>query len=184
VVIFDAGWQGERRPEARLRRDDLITTGQLILDMIHRQAIALNEEASQVIAKSNHIAGTNKVVPEGELTSNSCQSPASRAETEHDNPDMLQGLSSVVPPAGVISHVEPLNDWQQHPDIKSVIYQIDEADLLTPANTRLLAGYIKGLQTSGADSENTLSHAIQMAKQMLNPEEEQLQLAIDNGEAA
>jgi len=145
VVIFDAGWQGERR---------------------------------------NHIAGTNKVVPEGELTSNSCQSPASRAETEHDNPDMLQGLSSVVPPAGVISHVEPLNDWQQHPDIKSVIYQIDEADLLTPANTRLLAGYIKGLQTSGADSENTLSHAIQMAKQMLNPEEEQLQLAIDNGEAA
>ncbi|WP_252353496.1 phage N-6-adenine-methyltransferase [Aeromonas jandaei] len=43
VVIFDASWQGERRPEARLRRDDLIITGQIILDMIHRQAIVLNE---------------------------------------------------------------------------------------------------------------------------------------------
>jgi len=62
VAIFDASWQGERRPEARLRRDDLIkarlrrddliTTGQIILDMIHRQAVALNEEASQAIAKA------------------------------------------------------------------------------------------------------------------------------------
>ncbi|MGL4892743.1 MAG: phage N-6-adenine-methyltransferase, partial [Aeromonas veronii] len=34
VVIFDTSWQGERRPEASLRRDDLVTTGQLILDMI------------------------------------------------------------------------------------------------------------------------------------------------------
>ncbi|WP_252353495.1 hypothetical protein [Aeromonas jandaei] len=84
----------------------------------------------------------------------------------------------------VTGNVEPLNDWQQHPAIKSVIYQIDEADLLTPANTRLLAGYIKGWQASGADSENTLNHAIQMAKHLLNPEEEQLQLAIGDGEAA
>ncbi|MGV2703470.1 UNVERIFIED_CONTAM: phage N-6-adenine-methyltransferase [Aeromonas salmonicida] len=51
VAIFDASWQGERRPEARLRRDDLITTGQIILDMIHRQAVALNEEACQAIAR-------------------------------------------------------------------------------------------------------------------------------------
>ncbi|MGU5682159.1 hypothetical protein [Aeromonas allosaccharophila] len=83
-----------------------------------------------------------------------------------------------------VQNIEPLNDWQQHPAIKSVIYQIDEADLLTPANTRLLAGYIKGLQVSGTDSENTLSQAIQMAKHLLNPEEKQLQLSIDNGEAA
>lgn len=52
VAIFDASWQGERRPEARLRRDDLIITGQIILDMIHRQAVALNEAASQAIAKT------------------------------------------------------------------------------------------------------------------------------------
>lgn len=49
VVIFDAGWQGERRPEARLRRDDLITTGQIILDMIHRQAVELTLAADHVI---------------------------------------------------------------------------------------------------------------------------------------
>ncbi|WP_241496648.1 DNA N-6-adenine-methyltransferase [Aeromonas caviae] len=49
VVIFDAGWQGERRPEARLRRDDLITTGTIILDMIHRQAVELTLAADHVI---------------------------------------------------------------------------------------------------------------------------------------
>lgn len=49
VVIFDTGWQGERRPEARLHRDDLITTGQIILDMIHRQAVELTLAADHVI---------------------------------------------------------------------------------------------------------------------------------------
>lgn len=208
VVIFDASWQGERRPEARLRRDDLITTGQIILDMIHRQAVVLNEEASQAIAKavvSHHIADASKMVSESELASNPCQLPDSNIlpATLQDQPAVAKPAEWEHPVAtgseisniatevamttlgfDVVDNVEPLSDWQQHPAIKSVIYQIDEADLLTPANTRLLAGYIKGLQASGADSEKTLSHAIQMAKHLLNPEEEQLQLAIDNGEAA
>ncbi|MGL6458123.1 phage N-6-adenine-methyltransferase [Aeromonas hydrophila] len=58
VVIFDASWQGERRPEARLRRDNLITTGQIILDMIHRQAVELTLAADQVIRSTTH-----KLVP-------------------------------------------------------------------------------------------------------------------------
>ncbi|MEN9533324.1 MAG: hypothetical protein RIQ83_2548 [Pseudomonadota bacterium] len=181
VVIFDASWQGERRPEARLRRDDLITTGQIILDMIHRQAVALNEEASQAIAKS--------VNPEPAMLEDL---PAVATPAEWDTPVVTKSeISKIATDVAmttlgfdVTGNVEPLNDWQQHHAIKSVIYQIDEADLLTPANTRLLAGYIKDLQASGADSENTLSHAIQMAKHLLNPEEKQLQLGIDNGEAA
>lgn len=197
VVIFDANWQGERRPEARLRRDDLITTGQIILDMIHRQAVALNEEASRTIAKpitaeSTMLQDQPTVAKQAEweppvATDNQTNEAAAKElallEFEDSRPIDLDQIERIVCGNDVQS-IEPLNDWQQHPAIKSVIYQIDEADLLTPANTRLLAGYIKGLQASGADSENTLSHAIQMAKHLLNPEEEQLQLAIDNGEAA
>ncbi|MGL4350487.1 MAG: phage N-6-adenine-methyltransferase, partial [Plesiomonas shigelloides] len=50
VVIFDASWKGDRRPEARLRRDELLVSGQQVLDMIHRQAVALNEAARQTLA--------------------------------------------------------------------------------------------------------------------------------------
>ncbi|MFQ2193340.1 phage N-6-adenine-methyltransferase [Aeromonas jandaei] len=49
VVIFDSSWQGERRPEARLRRDALITTGQIILKMINAQAVELTLTAKQTI---------------------------------------------------------------------------------------------------------------------------------------
>lgn len=197
VVIFDANWQGERRPEARLRRDALITTGQIILDMIHRQAVSLNEEASQAITKSVNaepamLQDQPAVAKQAEweppvATDNQTNEIAAQElallEFEDSRPTDLDQIERIVCGNDVQS-IEPLNDWQQHPAIKSVIYQIDEADLLTPANTRLLAGYIKGLQASGADSENTLSHAIQMAKNLLNPEEEQLQLGIDNGGAA
>ncbi|HEB4993608.1 TPA: phage N-6-adenine-methyltransferase [Aeromonas hydrophila subsp. hydrophila] len=197
VVIFDASWQGERRPEARLRRDDLITTGQIILDMIHRQAVALNEEASRAIAKSVNAepvmlqdlpavatpAEWEPPVATDNQTNEDAAQELALLEFEDSRPICLDQIERIAG-GNDVQNIEPLNDWQQHPAIKSVIYQIDEADLLTPANTRLLAGYIKGLQASGADSENTLSHAIQMAKHLLNPEEEQLQLAIDNGEAA
>lgn len=181
VVIFDASWQGERRPEARLRRDDLITTGQIILDMIHRQAVALNEEASRAIAKSVNAEPT--MLQDQPAVAKPAEWETTVA-TESEISKIATEVAMTTMGFDATGNVEPLNDWQQHPAIKSVIYQIDEADLLTPANTRLLAGYIKGLQASGADSENTLSHAIQMAKHLLNPEEEQLQLAIDNGEAA
>ena len=156
VVIFDTSWQGARRPEARLRRDDLITSGQIILDMIHRQAVELTLAAERVI-----------------------QSTALE-------PAELKNQSSLVNPAQVASTdgVEPLQDWQHYPAIKSVIYQIDEADLLTPANTRLLAGYIRDLQASGADEMSTLDSATRLAKHLLNPEHDQLTLTLDDGEAA
>ncbi|WP_265177012.1 DNA N-6-adenine-methyltransferase [Aeromonas veronii] len=151
VVIFDTSWQGERRPEASLRRDDLITTGQLILDMIHRQAVALNIAASQTIE------ATSPVIT-------------------------LPAASKTL--ATITTSVEPLQDWQQFPAIKTVIYQIDEADLLTPANTRLLAGYIRDLLDGDTNEEHTLSHATRMAKHLLNPDEEQLMLALNDEEAA
>ncbi|RQM76180.1 phage N-6-adenine-methyltransferase [Aeromonas jandaei] len=181
VVIFDASWQGERRPEARLRRDDLITTGQIILDMIHRQAVVLNEEASRAIAQSVN-AEPAMLQDQPAVAKPAEWEPPVATESEISKTATEVAMTTLG--FDVTSNVEPLNDWQQHPAIKSVIYQIDEADLLTPANTRLLAGYIKGLQASGADSENTLSNAIQMAKHLLNPEEEQLKLAIGDEEAA
>ncbi|MGN5221499.1 phage N-6-adenine-methyltransferase [Aeromonas veronii] len=250
VVIFDASWQGERRPEARLRRDYLITTGQIILDMIHRQAVALNEEASQEIAKavvSHHIADASNMVSESELASNPCQLPDSSIL-----PAMLQDQPAVAKPAeweppvatdnqanqaaaqelalleiGEDKHAEQVEQvttigthhpdyaepglylvryvdevaelsdadqntlrsylkgwfdegespseicyrltlaaanlkagkqahdgfvlhgrtptlphWQRHPAVKAVIYQIDDADILTPAKTSELAGWI------------------------------------------
>ncbi|AUZ78727.1 MULTISPECIES: phage N-6-adenine-methyltransferase [Aeromonas] len=157
VVIFDASWQGEPHPEARLRRDDLITTGQIILDMIHRQAVALNEEASQAIAKA----------------------VSTKTALLQDQPVVVEPI-----PVATAASVEPLHDWQHFPAIKSVIYQIDEADLLTPANSRLLAGYIRDLQDGGVDQEATLSGATQMAKRLLNPDHDQLTLTLDDGEAA
>ncbi|MFM5260477.1 phage N-6-adenine-methyltransferase [Aeromonas veronii] len=197
VVIFDASWQGERRPEARLRRDDLITTGQIIIDMIHCQAVALNEEPSQAIAKVINAepamlqdqpavakpAEWEPTVATDDQTNEAAAQELALLEFEDSRPIDIDQIERIAG-GNDVQNIEPLNDWQQHPEIKSVIYQIDEADLLTPANTRLLAGYIKVLQASGDDSENMLSNAIQMAKHLLNPEEEQLQIALDNGEVA
>ena len=183
VAIFDASWQGERRPEARLRRDDLITTGQIILDMIHRQAVALNEEACQAIAKA---VSTEPALLQDQpaVAKPAGWDPSWDLSKEADDHTAVTEVALTQMGFEVIHTVEPLNDWQHFPSIKSVIYQIDEADLLTPANTRLLAGYIRDLQDGGADQEATLSGATQMAKHLLNPDHKQLALTLDDGEAA
>ncbi|HAU4930541.1 phage N-6-adenine-methyltransferase [Aeromonas hydrophila] len=181
VVIFDASWQGERRPEARLRRDDLITTGQIILDMIHRQAVALNEEASQAIAKA--VSTEPAMLQDQHAVAN----PADWERpvvTENEISKIATEVAMTTLGFDVTVNIEPLNDWQHFPAIKSVIYQIDEADLLTPANTRLLAGYIRNLQDGEGYQESTLSAAIKMAKHLLNPDQDQLTLTLDDGEAA
>ncbi|WP_270672930.1 phage N-6-adenine-methyltransferase [Aeromonas sp. QDB01] len=181
VVIFDASWQGERRPEARLRRDDLITTGQIILDMIHRQAVALNEEASQAIAKAV------STEPTMQQDQHDVAKPADWEQsvvTEIEISKIATEVAMTTLGFDVTGNIEPLNDWQHFPAIKSVIYQIDEADLLTPANTRLLAGYIRNLQDGEGDQESTLSAATKMAKHLLNPDQDQLTLTLDDGEAA
>jgi len=41
VVIFDRDWKWERRPAERLVRADLVTTGEIILGMIHQRAAEL-----------------------------------------------------------------------------------------------------------------------------------------------
>ncbi|BEJ50779.1 hypothetical protein Ri1_33780 [Aeromonas dhakensis] len=197
VAIFDASWQGERRPEARLRRDDLITTGQIILDMIHRQAVALNEEASRAIAKSVNAepamlqdlpavatpAEWEPPVATDNQTNEAAAQKLALLEFEDSRPIDLDQIERIAC-GNNVQNIEPLNDWQQHPAIKSVIYQIDEADLLTPANTRLLAGYIRNLQDGEGDQESTLSAATKMAKHLLNPDQDQLTLTLDDGEAA
>ncbi|MNG80616.1 DNA N-6-adenine-methyltransferase (Dam) [compost metagenome] len=167
VVIFDAGWQGERRPEARLRRDDLITTGTIILDMIHRQAVELTLAADHAIRSA-----APKLAPVV------IQEQPAKTEPAAGEPPAADGNEASA------LEIEPLHDWQQHPAIKSVIYQIDEADLLTPANTRLLAGYIRDLQDGGIDQEPMLKAATQMAKHLLGLAHDQLPLTLDNGEAA
>lgn len=180
VVIFDAGWQGERRPEARLRRDDLITTGQIILDMIHRQAVELTLVADHVIRNA-----TPKLTPVVTQEQPAETEPAAgEPPAADDNEASAAAAAEQESPPATALEIEPLHDWQQHPAIKSVIYQIDEADLLTPANTRLLAGYIRDLQDGRIDQEPMLKAATQMAKHLLGQAHDQLPLTLDDGEAA
>lgn len=222
VVIFDASWQGERRPEASLRRDDLITTGQVILDLIHRQAVALNEEASRTIEAARH--ADNQAEARGHvveltdhpaianpaawdqtaLTDNETHAkrdvqlsseslPLAAAATGHHPDYAVPGLYLVryvdevaelsdadqntlrsylkgwfdegETPAeicyrltlaaanlkagkqihdgfAVLDRTPSLTQWQRHPAVRAVIYQIDQADILTPAKTAELAGWI------------------------------------------
>ncbi|MGE6140412.1 phage N-6-adenine-methyltransferase [Aeromonas rivipollensis] len=181
VVIFDASWQGDRRPEARLRRDDLITTGQIILDMIHRQAVELTLAADHVIrSATSTLAPALQEQPTvaGVATS---EPPVSDDETNAAAAIELAELGGL---PVTLPEIEPLHEWQQYPAIKSVVYQIDEADLLTPASTRLLAGYIRVLQDGEADDEDTLEYATKIAQRLLNPGEQQLALTLNDEENA
>lgn len=233
VVIFDAGWQGERRPEARLRRDDLITTGQIILDMIHRQAVELTLAADQVIRST-----TNKRAPGVILEQPAVAEPAegeppvagddatNAAELERVSPitestmlaelgyadaglimdkqlecvdlsedqqatvrGYVQGwLDEPYPISEIFYRLElavanllagkpihqgfvaedsrspALPHWQRHPAVKGVIYQIDDADILTPARTAELAAWIIDNLTAPGD---LLEQAIAKAAELL-----------------
>ncbi len=225
VAIFDASWQGERRPEARLRRDDLITTGQIILDMINRQAVALNEEASQVIAKAtstepamllderavakptaweppmacddttnaaatDELAMLELVLPITDSTmlaeqgySDAGSIMGKQLECSDLSEEQLATVRGYV--QGWLDEPYPLSEifyrldlavanllagkpihqgfvaedsrspalphWQRHPAVKGVIYQIDDADILTPARTAELAAWIIDNLTAPGD---------------------------------
>ncbi|AUT43596.1 phage N-6-adenine-methyltransferase [Aeromonas sp. ASNIH5] len=253
VVIFDAGWQGERRPEARLRRDDLIITGQIILDMIHRQAVALNEEASQAIAKAvtaepaqpqDQPAVTKPTAWEPPAASDDATNTAAADELatqELISPitesTMLgeQGYADVSSIMGkqiecsdlgeeqqakVRGYVHgwldeqyPLSEifyrldlavanllagkpihlgfvtedsrspvlphWQRHPAVKGVIYQIDDADILTPARTAELAAWIiDNLTASGDLLAQATAKAAELLAQSAEPVQSELQLEL------
>ncbi|WP_270817255.1 phage N-6-adenine-methyltransferase [Aeromonas sp. Y318-3] len=263
VVIFDASWQDERRPEARLRRDDLITTGQIILDMIHRQAVALNEEASRTIAKpitaeSTMLqdqpgaakpdewdraseGGDQTIVADVSLTPMgfAVSRPIDQAQIERcltvgsHHPDYaepglylvryvdevaelsdadqntlrsyLKGwfdegespseicyrltLAAANLKAGKQVHdgfvlrgrTPTLPHWQRHPAVKAVIYQIDDADILTPAKTSELAGWVIDNLTTSFD---LVELATAKAADLLRANEDQLLLSLGTGEAA
>lgn len=253
VAIFDASWQGERRPEARLRRDDLITTGQIILDMIHRQAVALNEEASQAIAKATSTEPA-MLLDEPAVTKPTAWEPpvASDDTTNAAAADELAMLELVLPITdstmlaeqgysdagsimgkqlecsdlseeqlatvrgyvqGWLDEPYPLSEifyrldlavanllagkpihqgfvaeesrsptlphWQRHPAVKGVIYQIDDADILTPARTAELAAWIiDNLTASGDLLAQATAKAAELLAQSAEPVQSELQLEL------
>ncbi|WP_323929338.1 phage N-6-adenine-methyltransferase [Aeromonas caviae] len=208
VVIFDAGWQGERRPEARLRRDDLITTGTIILDMIHRQAVELTLAADHVIRNATpkltpvvtqeQPAETEPAAGEPPAAYDNEASATAAAELDYADAtsimakqfecvdlgeeqqdtvrDYVQGWLDEPYPLSEIfyrldlavanllagkpihqgfvaeeSRSPTLPHWQRHPAVKGVIYQIDDADILTPARTAELAAWIIDNLTAPGD---------------------------------
>ncbi|MGE6165300.1 phage N-6-adenine-methyltransferase [Aeromonas rivipollensis] len=208
VVIFDAGWQGERRPEARLRRDDLITTGSIILDMIHRQAVELTLAADHVIRNAaprlapvvtqEQPAETEPAAGEPPTADDNEASAAAAAELGYadassimakqiecvdlgeEQQDTVRGyvqgwLDEPYPLSEIFYRLDlavanllagkpihqgfvaeecrspALPHWQRHPAVKGVIYQIDDADILTPVRTAELAAWIIDNLTAPGD---------------------------------
>ena len=208
VVIFDAGWQGERRPEARLRRDDLITTGSIILDMIHRQAVELTLAADHVIRNATpkltpvvtqeQPAETEPAAGEPPAADDNEASAAAAAELGYadassimakqiecvdlgeEQQDTVRGyvqgwLDEPYPLSEIFYRLDlavanllagkPIHQgfvaeesrsptlprWQRHPAVKAIIYQIDDADILTPAKTAELAAWIIDNLTAPGD---------------------------------
>ncbi len=253
VAIFDANWQGERRPEARLRRDDLITTGQIILDMIHRQAVALNEEASQAIAKATSTEPAMLLDEPAVAKPTAWEPPvASDDTTNAAAADELAMLELVLPITdstmlaeqgysdagsimgkqlecsdlseeqlatvrgyvqGWLDEPYPLSEifyrldlavanllagkpihqgfvaeesrspalphWQRHPAVKGVIYQIDDADILTPARTAELAAWIiDNLRAPGDLLAQATAKAAELLAQSAEPVQSELQLEL------
>ncbi len=253
VAIFDASWQGERRPEARLRRDDLITTGQIILDMIHRQAVALNEEASQAIAKATSTEPAMLLDEPAVAKPTAWEPPvASDDTTNAAAADELAMLELVLPITdstmlaeqgysdagsimgkqlecsdlseeqlatvrgyvqGWLDEPYPLSEifyrldlavanllagkpihqgfvaeesrspalphWQRHPAVKGVIYQIDDADILTPARTAELAAWIiDNLKAPGDLLALATAKAAELLAQSAEPVQSELQLEL------
>ncbi len=253
VAIFDASWQGERRPEARLRRDDLITTGQIILDMINRQAVVLNEEASQAIAKATSTEPAMLLDEPAVAKPTALEPPVACDDTTNAAAaDELAMLELVLPitdstmlaeqgysGAGSImgkqlecsdlseeqlaivrgyvqgwldepyllseifyrldlavanllagkpihqdfvaeeSRSPALPHWQRHPAVKGVIYQIDDADILTPARIAELAAWIIDNLTAPGDLlAQATAKAAELLAQSAKPVQSELQLEL------
>ncbi|MFQ2611481.1 hypothetical protein ACK3ZS_11885 [Aeromonas caviae] len=208
MVIFDAGWQGERRPEERLRRDDLITTGTIILDMIHRQAVELTLAADHVIrnaapkqapvvtqeqpAETEPAAGEPPAADDNEASATAAAELGYADATSimakqiecvdlgEEQQDTVRGyvqgwLDEPYPLSEIFYRLDlavanllagkpihqgfvaeesrspALPHWQRHPAVKGVIYQIDDADILTPARTAELAAWIIDNLTAPGD---------------------------------
>lgn len=254
VVIFDASWQGERRPEARLRRDDLITTGQIILDMIHRQAVELTLAADQVIRSTAHkLAPTVSQVQPAVAAPSAWEPPVAGDDATNTAAAAELAMLEQVSPVGdsakltelgyadaclvmnkqlecidlseeqqatVRGYVQgwldepyPLSEifyrldlavanlltgqpihqgfamednraptlphWQRHPAVKGVIYQIDDADILTPAKTAELAAWIIDNLTAPGDLQE---QATAKAAELLAQSAEATNTEPDNAE--
>lgn len=91
VVIFDRDWKWERRPIERLNRDDLITTGEIILGMI-------NERAAQLVSKQRGTLST--------------QDTPATTETMDTLPDASQATTTDPAPVCVVRIYQSISgDW-------------------------------------------------------------------------
>ncbi|HHQ4628760.1 phage N-6-adenine-methyltransferase [Aeromonas hydrophila] len=254
VAIFDANWQGERRPEARLRRDDLIITGQIILDMIHRQAVELTLAADQVIRSTTHKLVPTVIHDQPAVTEPAAWEPpvasddATNAAAAAELAELERGLPITVSTMlgeqgysdassimgkqfeyadlgeeqqaivrgyvqGWLDESNPLSEifyrldlavanllagkpihqgfvaeesrspalphWQRHPAVKGVIYQIDDADILTPARTAELAAWIIDNLTAPGDLlAQATAKAAELLAQSAEPVQSELQLEL------
>lgn len=236
VVIFDAGWQGERRPEARLRRDDLIITGQIILDMIHRQAVELTLAADHVIRSAapklaplvvqEQPAVAESAAGEPPAADDDATNVAAAAELDYADAssimakqiectDLSEEQQSTVKGyvQGWLDEPYPLSEifyrldlavanlltgkpihqgfaiednrdptlphWQRHPAVKSVIYRIDDADILTPTKTAELAAWIiDHLNAPGDLLTLATAKAAELLAQSAEPNHAELQLEL------
>lgn len=91
VVIFDRDWKWERRPIERLNRDDLITTGEIILGMI-------DYRAAQLVSKLRGSVHT--------------QDTAAPTETVDNLPDASQATVKEPKPVCVVRIYQSISgDW-------------------------------------------------------------------------
>lgn len=80
-----------------------------------------------------------------------------------------------------------LPHWQRHPAVKAVIYQIDDADILTPAKTSELAGWVIDNLTASFDLvELATAKAAEMLGKRVHTEQQldMLEAPIKQGAAA
>jgi len=120
VVIFDRDWKWERRPIERLNRDDLITTGEIILAMIDDRAAQLVSKLRGAVHTQDTTTPTESVdnrledSPVLDLSLNVDQEPEPQDDTptngssvQLDMLDASHAAGNDTEPASVM----PLADW-------------------------------------------------------------------------
>ncbi len=120
VVIFDRDWKWERRPIERLNRDDLITTGEIILGMIDYRAAQLvsklrgsvhtQDTAAPTETVDNHLEGAPVLeLSQGVGFGSERQddTPTNGSSVQLDMLDASHAAGNDTEPASVM----PLADW-------------------------------------------------------------------------
>lgn len=118
VVIFDRDWKWERRPIERLNRDDLITTGEIILGMIDLRAAQMVSQLrgsvhmQSTAASTETVDNTREEAPGVDLSQDLDSedldnTPAGGSSVQLDMLDANHDAGNDPEPAGLMS----LSDW-------------------------------------------------------------------------